>query len=166
MAEIKFERVAIREDDSLTASDDFWETLAKARAEATRRGIEANAIVINQNMVHVPEQFGMWPEMICGLHCYFTDKELPEGYSFAVCRNPNQVEKPAQGFGEWISVEERLPDEFVSVLVCIPSENPLPTVKEAYLANGAWATKMAIFFMEEVTHWMPLPEPPKGGNVP
>lgn len=62
---------------------------------------------------------------------------------------------------QWISVSERLPEEFVSVLVCIPSENPLPTVKEAYLANGAWATKMAIFFMEEVTHWMPMPEPPK-----
>lgn len=62
---------------------------------------------------------------------------------------------------KWIPVEERLPQEFVSVLVCIPSENPLPTVKEAYLANGAWATKMAIFFMEEVTHWMPLPERPK-----
>ena len=62
---------------------------------------------------------------------------------------------------KWIPVTERLPQEFVSVLVCIPSENPLPTVKEAYLANGAWATKMAIFFMEEVTYWMPLPEPPK-----
>ena len=63
---------------------------------------------------------------------------------------------------KWIPVSERLPEEFVSVLVCIPSENPLPTVKEAYLANGAWATKMAIFFMEEVTHWMPLPDAPKG----
>ena len=63
--------------------------------------------------------------------------------------------------GQWIPVGERLPQDFVSVLVCIPSEDPLPTVKEAYLANGAWATKMAIFFMEEVTHWMPMPEPPK-----
>ena len=58
----------------------------------------------------------------------------------------------------WIPVGEQLPEEFVSVLVCIPSENPLPTVKEAYLANGAWATKMAIFFMEEVSHWKPMPK--------
>ena len=62
---------------------------------------------------------------------------------------------------KWIPVSERLPQEFVSVLVFVPSESPLPMVKEAYLANGAWATKMAIFFKEEVTHWMPMPEPPK-----
>lgn len=62
----------------------------------------------------------------------------------------------------WIPVTERLPKEFVSVLVCIPSENPLPMVKEAYLANGCWATKMAIFPFEDITHWMEMPEPPKG----
>lgn len=37
---------------------------------------------------------------------------------------------------KWIPVTERLPKEFVSVLVCVPTEAPLPTVKEAYLANG------------------------------
>ena len=63
---------------------------------------------------------------------------------------------------KWIPVTERLPKEFASVLVCIPSENPLPMVKEAYLANGCWATKMAIFPFEDITHWMEMPEPPKG----
>ena len=65
---------------------------------------------------------------------------------------------------KWISVTERLPGEFISVLVCIPSEAPLPMVKEAYLANGWWATKMAIFKQEDITHWMPLPEAPKEGK--
>jgi hypothetical protein len=64
---------------------------------------------------------------------------------------------------KWIPVTERLPDEYVSVLVCIPTEHPLPTVKEAYLANGGWSTKMWIFDKREVTHWMPMPEPPNGG---
>ena len=62
---------------------------------------------------------------------------------------------------KWIPVTERLPEEFVSVIVCIPCEHPLPMVKEAYLANGCWATKCAIFFDKDVTHWMPLPNPPK-----
>ena len=65
------------------------------------------------------------------------------------------------GKPKWISVTERLPGEFISVLVCIPSEAPLPMVKEAYLANGWWVTKMAIFKQEDITHWMPLPEAPK-----
>lgn len=63
----------------------------------------------------------------------------------------------------WIPVTERLPEEFISVIVSIPSEHPLPTVKEAYMANGCWVTKMAIFSSNDITHWMPLPEPPKEG---
>lgn len=89
---------------------------------------------------------------------------LEHNYNVAVSFNENQakyIESLGLNTQRWIPVTERLPQEFISVLVCIPSEAPLPTVKEAYLANGAWATKMAIFFMEEVTHWMPLPKPPK-----
>lgn len=63
---------------------------------------------------------------------------------------------------KWIPVTERLPKDFVSVIIFVPSESPLPMVKEAYRANGCWATKMQIFSDEEVTHWMPLPEPPEG----
>lgn len=89
---------------------------------------------------------------------------LEHNYNVAVSFNENQakyIESLGVNAQKWIPVTERLPQEFVSVLVSIPSENPLPTVREAYLANGAWATKMAIFFMEEVTYWMPLPNPPK-----
>lgn len=61
----------------------------------------------------------------------------------------------------WIPATERLPEEFVSVLVHIPGESPLPTVKETYLAGRQWYTRFDIYTSEEVTHWMPLPEPPK-----
>ena len=66
---------------------------------------------------------------------------------------------------EWISVEDRLPEPFVSVLACIPSEEPLPTVHESYIADhGAWVCILTAerYKTGEVTHWMPLPEPPKG----
>lgn len=63
--------------------------------------------------------------------------------------------------GGWIPVALGfLPEEFVSVLAYIPSEAPLPTVKEAYLANNCWSTKSWIYNRSEVTHWMPMPEPP------
>lgn len=59
----------------------------------------------------------------------------------------------------WIpAVEPDLPKEFVSVLVCIPSDDPLPTVKEAYLADGMWVTKAAYYMQQEVTHWRPMPK--------
>lgn len=62
---------------------------------------------------------------------------------------------------QWIPVTEKLPVEYVSVLVYIPSDYPLPQAKEAYLANGVWVTKMCIYREKDITHWMPIPEPPK-----
>ena len=61
---------------------------------------------------------------------------------------------------DWIPVTEKMPQQFVSVLACIPCEHPLPMVKEAYFANGFWSTRMAIFSDKDVSHWMPMPEPP------
>lgn len=66
---------------------------------------------------------------------------------------------------QWIPTHKQMPQEYVSVLVCIPSDAPLPQVKEAYFANGCWASKMWIYREHEVTHWMPLPEPPKEDEV-
>lgn len=63
---------------------------------------------------------------------------------------------------EWISVKDRLPKYFVSVLVHIPGEKPLPTVREGYLANdGNWYTGYYKREPDEITRWMPVPEPPE-----
>ena len=62
---------------------------------------------------------------------------------------------------KWIPVTDKLPPEFLSVLVCIPSEHPLPVVKEAYLAKGCWYAKTWIYSQSEITHWRLMPEPPK-----
>lgn len=62
---------------------------------------------------------------------------------------------------KWISVEEKLPQAFYSVLVYIPGEAPLPTVHEGYMTdNGRWISTVYVREFEEVTHWMPLSEPP------
>ena len=63
---------------------------------------------------------------------------------------------------EWISVEDRLPEEKINCLVYY---------KHAYCDNdGYWAigitfydgSKFQIDWMYKVTHWMPIPEPPMG----
>ena len=61
----------------------------------------------------------------------------------------------------WISVKEKLPKPFVSVLGYCPDEIPLPTVHEVYMNDfGQW-TSAQVYGMGNVTHWMPLPEPEK-----
>ena len=63
---------------------------------------------------------------------------------------------------EWISVDDRLPEEKVDCIV---------HYKHAYCNNdGYWAIgfcfydgeKFRIDLAYKVTHWMPMPDPPKG----
>ena len=64
---------------------------------------------------------------------------------------------------EWISVKDRLPKPFVTVLVQMPGEEPFPTVREGFISNdGVWQSAMFRREPGEVTHWQPMPQPPKG----
>ena len=64
---------------------------------------------------------------------------------------------------EWVSVDDRLPEPFVSVLVHMPGEEPFPTVHEGFISNdGIWQSAMFRREPGEVTHWQPMPQPPKG----
>lgn len=59
----------------------------------------------------------------------------------------------------WISVKDRLPEFDVEVLVCLNNPYSVFTAEYykgefdllGYIGNGK----------DSVTHWMPLPEPPK-----
>ena len=84
---------------------------------------------------------------------------------------------------EWIPVTKRLPDERESffarykgtdkwrnamftmisdrVIVCVEYENGKRMVKTANTVDGVWKVK-DILCPCKVTHWMPLPQPPKG----
>ena len=83
----------------------------------------------------------------------------------------------------WIPVTERLPDEHESlfarykgtdkwlngmfmtisdlVIVCVECENGERIVKTAITKEGVWKIKDS-FHPCRVTHWMPMPQPPKG----
>jgi hypothetical protein len=66
---------------------------------------------------------------------------------------------------KWIPVTERLPDVFKHVLVNIPGMAPHPTVQEAFREkNGMWYSNGFRYLADEITHWMPLPEPPEEGK--
>lgn len=72
---------------------------------------------------------------------------------------------------EWISVNDRLPEEYDWVLVSVVDwKNPklrfVPHVAE--LRKGKWASQddvegdLETWAHVKVTHWMPLPDAPRG----
>ena len=71
-----------------------------------------------------------------------------------------QESKPTNG---WISVNDRLP-EVGGYVVCIAKRNPfsrfMPMV--ARIEKNGWVNPMTEQYISEVTHWQPMPEPPKG----
>ena len=64
---------------------------------------------------------------------------------------------------EWISVDDRLP-EVGGYVVCIAKRNPfsrfMPMV--ARIEKNGWVNPITEQYISEVTHWMPMPNPPKG----
>jgi hypothetical protein len=61
---------------------------------------------------------------------------------------------------EWISVKDRLPEANSHVLV-YPARGKEYQVW-FFAANGAWYDECG-WCARGITHWMPLPEPPKEG---
>ena len=64
---------------------------------------------------------------------------------------------------EWIPVTERLPGKYETVVGWC-KDNPFSAYREEIVCwNGkGWVFLYAQRYVTSVTHWMPLPEPPKG----
>ena len=64
---------------------------------------------------------------------------------------------------EWISVDDELP-EVGGYVVCIAKRNPfsrfMPMV--ARIEKNGLVNPITEQYISEVTHWMPMPQPPKG----
>ena len=58
----------------------------------------------------------------------------------------------------WISVKDRLPERFERVLVCRENRK----VEQGFRDVGDW-WKVYGTRTKHITHWMPMPEPPKEG---
>ena len=64
---------------------------------------------------------------------------------------------------EWIPVKDMMP-EAGRYVVCIAKRNPfsrfMPMV--ARIEKNGWVNPITEQYISEVTHWTPMPEPPKG----
>ena len=56
---------------------------------------------------------------------------------------------------EWVSVDDRLPEQGEEA-ICIAADGDMMIGKYT-----EWGWMFPCYF-EEITHWMPLPQPPKG----
>lgn len=62
---------------------------------------------------------------------------------------------------EWISVDERLPENFISVLGYMTDAGEFPSVRECYTVGNAFFFP-ALGDVHPVSHWCEMPKPPKG----
>lgn len=86
------------------------------------------------------------------------------GFGIHMEKRPHRFDRlREQEERRWIPVTERLPQNYISVLVYIPTAETLPMVHEAYIGDdGEWHS--SVFYgieNEDVTHWMPMPKTPK-----
>lgn len=66
---------------------------------------------------------------------------------------------------KWIPVTERLPDEDDDVLCCRGNHIGALIDVYTYKGDGKWEDSYGYWNytdIEGITHWMPLPQPPKG----
>ena len=61
--------------------------------------------------------------------------------------------------GEWIKCSERMPDDFEEVLVS-DGANVEVMWRDCDGFWDCWAPRNSNIDTDDVTHWMPLPEPP------
>lgn len=83
------------------------------------------------------------------------DSYIPKNFADHLVANGVTVQ-------QWIPVKDRLP-EAGGYVVCIAKRNPfsrfMPMV--ARIEKNGWVNPITDQYISEVTHWMPLPEPPK-----
>ena len=70
------------------------------------------------------------------------------------------LDEYAQTFPRWISVEERLPEDYEDVVI-IMRNGASSWYRVAYREYGGWSFGGGRRVTDEVTHWMPIPQAPK-----
>ena len=77
------------------------------------------------------------------------------------CKTLALMDKAASALPQWVSVEERLPEDMLFVLVWMPqSECSHTAFRVGNEWFGTWGDKR--IQRTRITHWMPLPAAPKG----
>ena len=87
--------------------------------------------------------------------------EEPCGGVYPACELADYLLDQGVTVQEWISVSERLPQNFVSVLGYMTDAGEFPPVRECYTVGNAFFFP-ALGDVHPVSHWCELPQPPKG----
>ena len=77
----------------------------------------------------------------------------------AIDRWNNRIHEP-----KWIQIEEQKPSEFELVLCCIlgEKENTIEILYRLQDSYYSYCDGAIVYSQNEISHWMPLPEMPKG----
>jgi len=101
----------------------------------------------------------------------FSRDDLTElfGWGYSVCTpcinewlKLEETEVNLQGKMNWISVKDRLPPKEGKIYLAVSSERGIGTIQ--WVSGGKyWSFRADSYYgnLEEVTHWMPLPNPPE-----
>ena len=99
-------------------------------------------------------------------YAYYDDDiplQVATALDMAISALRAQQEQESKPLNGWISVQDRLP-EVGGYVVCIAKRNPfsrfMPMI--ARIEKNGWVNPMTEQYISEVTHWMPIPNPPKG----
>ena len=88
-----------------------------------------------------------------------TDERILSAYANAIDALQNANGVTVQ---EWISVDERLPKNFVSVLGYMTDAGEFPPVRECYTVGNAFFFP-SLGDVHPVSHWCEMPQPPQEG---
>ena len=99
-------------------------------------------------------------------YAYYDDDiplQVATALDMAISALRAQQEQESKPLNGWISVQDRLP-EVGRYVVCIAKRNPfsrfMPMV--ARIEKNGWVNPITEQYISEVTHWMPIPQQPKG----
>lgn len=94
-----------------------------------------------------------------GQHCKIPPGDMVEIVEIAMRKAGNPPVTP----DAWISCSERMPKGYTDVLVTDGEHVEVKWWDESGYWNS-WTELNSDIFADEITHWMPLPEPPQEVN--
>lgn len=89
-------------------------------------------------------------------------KSIVKRQSDIIMAKDTDLQRAIDACPRWISVDERLPDEFENVIVANKRGKQFDIDKAWW--NGSHFDRCAKGLYHNVTHWMPLPQPPQEAN--
>ena len=88
---------------------------------------------------------------------------MEDDFKKAIKKMPKGIIDDVEPVQQWIPVYDELP-EVGGYVACIAKRNPfsrfIPMV--ARIEKNGWVNPITEQYISDVTHWMPLPNPPKG----